>query len=312
MLSGSSSLLRSISRLICNYVLYLKIIQKETIFNERWDNLIILDGCRYDTFKEILKNIPIKGKLKFKISKGSDTFSFLQENFKTYHEDIVYITANPFVNKLLKNKVFKIVSSWKYGWDETLNNVAPWIVYQDALITLRKYPNKRLIVHFSQPHSPYPNRTGETCTKEDWINIVQGRKLKSKYKIDEGTYTDWHYVDVKLLPIKKLKEGYVQNLKLVFPWVKKLVRILPGKTIITSDHGECFGEKLHPLLPLRIYGHPRGFKFPVLVKVPWFIVKVEKEEIDIHTELKKLKRVFMNEESEEDLIRERLKILGYI
>lgn len=38
---------------------------------------------------------------------------------------------------------------------------------------------------------------------------------------------------------------------------------LPGKKVITADHGEAFGEGGN-------YGHPEKSIHPVLVEVPWF------------------------------------------
>lgn len=79
------------------------------IFEETWDNLIILDACRYDFFKEAIQRSKIKGKLKLKISKGSHTISFLTRNFdKTFYDEIVYLTANPHVDMLFKAKFYKI------------------------------------------------------------------------------------------------------------------------------------------------------------------------------------------------------------
>ena len=63
------------------------------ILDEEWDNLIILDACRYDTFKD---NNFLQGKLEYRISKGSTTREFLTKNFienndETYN-DIIYIS----------------------------------------------------------------------------------------------------------------------------------------------------------------------------------------------------------------------------
>ena len=66
------------------------------ILDEDWDNLIILDACRYDFFKEEIEKRQIDGYLKKVISRGSHTLNFLKENFtEDYYNDIVYITANP-------------------------------------------------------------------------------------------------------------------------------------------------------------------------------------------------------------------------
>jgi hypothetical protein len=45
---------------------------------------------------------------------------------------------------------------------------------------------------------------------------------------------------------------------------------LPGKTVVSSDHGELLGERLSPI-PLRAYGHPMGIYMDELVKIPWHV-----------------------------------------
>lgn len=131
-----------------------------SIFDEDWDNLIILDACRYDAFYEILKRgrIKIKGRLEYRISKGSDTSQFLLKNFiKERYDDIIYITANPLVSIILKNRVYKIIPVWRFGWDEEYKTVHPKTLYYYTLKTYDKYKylGKRFIIHFIQPHYPY-------------------------------------------------------------------------------------------------------------------------------------------------------------
>ena len=49
---------------------------------------------------------------------------------------------------------------------------------------------------------------------------------------------------------------------------------MQGRVVITSDHSNAIGEKLHPLIPFKIYGHPHGrIRIEALVKVPWFITE---------------------------------------
>lgn len=63
------------------------------ILAEDWDNLLILDACRYDMFKSYAE---LPGRLEHRISKGSATYEFLSGNFKERSAlDTVYATANP-------------------------------------------------------------------------------------------------------------------------------------------------------------------------------------------------------------------------
>jgi len=53
-------------------------------------------------------------------------------------------------------------------------------------------------------------------------------------------------------------DAYKNNLKLVLPSVRELVDELTGKMVITSDHGNMFGERSSPI-PYREWGHPKEF-----------------------------------------------------
>ena len=48
------------------------------VFEEDWDTLIILDGCRYDTFAELND---ISGELESRQSQGSTSWEFMEANF---------------------------------------------------------------------------------------------------------------------------------------------------------------------------------------------------------------------------------------
>lgn len=237
------------------------------VTEEDWDNLIILDACRYDTFKELNT---IEGKLESRISRGSCTSQFLWENFgKGEFKDIVYITANPWVSRALHGKFHRIINVWDKGWDEALCTVLPQTVYDYTVEALSKYQGKRFIIHFMQPHMPFINPyiyySFDTEIRREMVKFyILHHKIHRyiKEKFEKGEISKKIYI-----------EGYKENLKLTLPYVKRLVNILNGKTIVTSDHGEAFGEFVHPLIPIRIYSHPCNFRINTLTKVSWLIVK---------------------------------------
>jgi len=238
------------------------------IVDEEWDNLIILDACRYDMFKRYNN---IKGKLEFRISRGSCTPEFLLENFDKHpnrkkFKDIVYVSANPFVSKLLPNKFYKIYPTWDYGWDHELNTVPPENVVKDSLRAHKENPHKRLIIHFVQPHYPF--------LTVKLIGTGFRRLRKSVLENKNGLYdvNPWFLVERGQIPIRIMVKGYVENLKIVLRSVKSLINQLSGKTVITSDHGELFGERPHILYPFKAYEHPPRFYVKSLVKVPWLII----------------------------------------
>jgi hypothetical protein len=245
------------------------------IFEEDWDYLIILDACRFDIFKEEIKNYDVKGKLQYRVSRGSLTTQFLIENFINVDEElkkqlnkIIYISANPYVNILFKNEFYKIIPVWSFGWDDNLKTVPPDVVYRIALETIRKHWNKKVIIHFMQPHEPFVSLNNYKTTGFDRLRQAA---LYSKMNDVSSDTSIWNLVEKNYLKLDRAIKAYIKNLKWVMPYAIKLCKVLPGKTVITSDHGEAFGEKVHPLIPVRVYGHHNNVRIEPLIKVPWFI-----------------------------------------
>jgi len=257
------------------------------ILKEEFDNLIILDACRFDLFESEIKNWNIKGRLEYRISRGSDTLSFLLENFgdnkfNPIKKKIVYITANPFVNREFEGEFWKIIPVWLSGWDEELNTVPPKAVYKATIQAIRRYQGKKFIIHFIQPHCPFIKIGKLARIDKTFVRLREAMLSGEAQKVDLGI---WGLLQRGKVTEEEVLWGYKENLRAVMPYVEKLCKILPGRTVITADHGEAIGEKLHPIIPLRIYGHPCGnIRMESLIKVPWFICeesgnldRVEKE-----------------------------------
>ena len=271
------------------------------ILSESWDNLIILDACRYDVFKEVVSETKLKGELEWRISRGTTTSEFLRQNFGRCprFEDIVYVSANPMVAKFLpRDKFSTLIAAWGHGgWNEESNTVLPETVYKLASDTIERNNDKRLIIHFLQPHAPfigYSNLLRKHSTlKSVPLLVYDNRDTKLWSTVDRPTLLSLH---------KK-------NLLHVMPYVQQLLEVLSGTTIITADHGDAFGEWIHPLIPIRVYGHAERTRIPALVKVPWFRVhSVRKKETRTNRQAEE--NVVMTKE-EEDLINQRLTALGY-
>lgn len=236
--------------------------------SEDWDYLIILDACRYDIFAEEAGRRNLQGNLEHRISKGSMTSEFLTENFGNRNFDnIVYITSNPFINILLKNRFYKIVPVWEFGWDSELNTVRPEQVYNCALDEIPKHAGKKFIIHFMQPHHPFltlkiPKTTGIKLFRESVVN-------NAELQPDIGP---WGSVLRHDISAEQVIEAYKENLRIAMDYVEKLIPNLHGKIVITSDHGEGFGEPLHRFFPIKVYGHPQKVRIEPLIKVPWFVI----------------------------------------
>ncbi|MFW9820772.1 MAG: hypothetical protein ACFFE5_14275 [Candidatus Thorarchaeota archaeon] len=149
----------------------------------------------------------------------------------------------------------------------------------------KNYPQKKLIIHFMQPHYPYIG-----------YNFDINKKKKKNPFFTLYTARIYSSIDKK----NHIK-AYRNNLELAMDFVEKLLRVLPGTTVITSDHGESFGERIFPILPFKLFGHHRRFKIPVLLKVPWFESKslYEKPQISSSIDEKtKIKEIVQNFEKD--------------
>jgi len=249
------------------------------VLEEEWDSLIILDACRFDCFRNLhgLKELP--GRLEHRFSLGTETTTFLRRNFRSRRDDIVYVTANPFVNRYLEGKFHRIIPVWKYGWSEEHRTVLPETMYMEALKAHLRYRDKRLIVHFIQPHYPYiGDRVSSRHAgylRDEMVGKGEGRPFRDVY-LDRPFF-------VYSMPVYGLIEGerqralYWMNLKRAVHYVLRLIDALPGRTVVTADHGEAFGEPFRSYLPIHVYGHLPNVKMDVLERVPWLVVEPEEK-----------------------------------
>ncbi|RLI40718.1 hypothetical protein DRO69_12530, partial [Candidatus Bathyarchaeota archaeon] len=139
--------------------------EAKNLLEEKWDFLIILDACRYDYFKDVYRNY-LDGNVKKAISPALHTMDWLNKVFPDFYDDIVYISANPYINSKIevtdqyglkfdgKRHFFEVVDVWKWEWDFKLGTVPPHNV-NEALFKYGHNKNKRFIIHYIQPHEPY-------------------------------------------------------------------------------------------------------------------------------------------------------------
>ena len=292
------------------------------VYDEEWDNLIILDACRYDTFKELNR---IEGRLESRISRGSVTSEFLIENFrkhpqKSTFDDVVYVASNPFVNLLLPERFHKIYPVWDYGWDEKLCTIPPEPVVNTALEARRLYPEKRLIIHFMQPHFPplvgRPNGdTGEALKRLSGL-AREGADPDKVLNLKRGYPPQWFATTTNglcargILTKQETIDLYKQNLRVVLSHVEAMLKQLPGVSVITGDHGDLFGERLGILYPFPVYGHWPGMRLGRLVLVPW-LVSVNHEKVMAPKRESAESTSAALPEADDEKIKDRLRKLGY-
>ena len=243
------------------------------VMTEDWDNLYLLDACRYDMFAD---QNQLSGTLDSRISKGPTTPEFLEANFANQtHYDTIYVTANPihaadgWCSVALENVFHEVIDVWKDGWDEELGTVPPEVMTESVLDAAARHPNKRLFAHFIQPHHPFIGASGRSLIDRGWDSRA--------YALDTPSDSDnptvgkiWDRLEEGLITTDRVWQAYTENLDLVWPHLEKLFAEIDGKTVVTSDHGNLVGERLWPF-PRRGYGHPHGLYAPKLIKVPWLI-----------------------------------------
>lgn len=258
----------------------------EKVLKKEWDNLVILDACRYDVFQEI-NTLP--GDLDSITSMGSSTQEFTRRNFAGKKvPDTVYVYSKPNPAQL-DAKFHNVYNIWRELEGESADGWGDGRFVPNELMTERaceiatKHPDKRLIIHYTPPHLPFIGPEGQKLHEEYTWNITEFYKIVANGEINEQI----------------LWEAYQENLEVTLPHIKKLYQELSGKTVVTSDHGQAFGE-------WGVYWHPSNVHIDALREVPWLEMPYEeRKEITVGNANKD----FIDYELEE--VNERLEHLGY-
>lgn len=214
------------------------------VMQEDWDTLIVLDACRADYFERAVDPDRFDD-YERRVSLGSHSSEWTRRNFQgKSFGDTVYVSANPHTSLEAGDAFHHIVELWETDNDEEAGVVPPGAVRDAAVEAHAEFPDKRLIVHFMQPHGPFI-----------------GSQIGDDYE-DESEY--W--------------QAYSENLEYVFDYVDDLIDVISGKTVITADHGQIYASGLTELLG--IGGHKPRLRFPSLVTVPWAVMDGERRSIE--------------------------------
>ncbi|OYR42853.1 hypothetical protein [Halorubrum sp. Hd13] len=271
------------------------------VFDEDWDTLVVLDACRYDMFEEMNH---IEGELTARESKGSSTSEWLRTNVDGRDlRDTVYVTANPQLERNRENwdvDFHEVINVWlDEGWDEDTGTVLADTMTETAITAHEQFPQKRIVVHYMQPHYPFVSSDTE-FDKEHLASIESGEDEATGENVWAQKFTG--ELDQTR---SELWDVYTANLEYVLKHVEDLLTEILGKTVITSDHGNYVGEHASPI-PIREYGHPRGLYEEPVTRIPWLEV--------VQGERRQIRTGVTNEISKEidtDRVTERLKDLGY-
>lgn len=267
------------------------------VVDEDWDNLLILDACRADLFTASINTAQFDAYRTVR-SKGSTTAEWLSRNFPGSYGDIVYVSGNPNTANEVSDSFHKLIEVWRSDYDEEIGTVRHGSIIEALRAAIDNHPDKRLIGHFMQPHHPFIPQPDD----DDGWSAIDDAGGGVQINPEEQT-TIWDALEAGRATHDEVWAGYRANLELVLDDVIRFARELPGKTVITSDHGNAFGER--PLLaPKRIFAHPPNVRLDPLVKVPWAEIDGKRREIVAE-------EVSSSSTTDEEIVEQRLRELGY-
>lgn len=232
------------------------------LFAEDWDVCLLLDACRADMLDGHRDLLPADASVSETRSRGSSTRQFLSANVAGRQlDDTVYVTANPQFAKhsdRLDGRFHAVEHVWRDEWDEDAKTVRPATVTDELLAARDRYPNKRILAHYLQPHYPFlgsdaafDKRGHIHADGSFWTDVREGR-------LDVDADRIW--------------ELYHDNLAHALEAIQPAFDRLQGRLVVTSDHGNMVGERARPI-PVREWGHPPDLFTDELLRVPWVVIE---------------------------------------
>jgi len=183
------------------------------------------------------------------------------------HGDLVYFSANPHIDNI-RATFHDIIRLWETDWNESRGTVMPQQVVTRVKNSIQSFPNKRIIVHLMQPHRPFigPKSFDYAMSgfSRQGVNIPHGSSPEIPFW--------WDRLRSGEIEKNHVWSMYKDSLNYTLPYVEELVDILPGKSVITADHGNCFGED-------NIFGHPSYTHHYNLVRIPWLTIEDQRKTI---------------------------------
>jgi len=224
------------------------------ILNEEWDICIVLDACRADLLADVVGDHSFLDTNTTR-SVGSATFEWMPKTFSDDRDfsNVTYVCANPFSGEFLNGDDFELLEEvWRTSWDPELGTV-PADSVTDATIRIgRELRPERLLIHYMQPHVPF--------VPSDWST---GPRVNEFGQWGASSGPDaFEELAMGLRDEEEVWTGYTKNLDYVLSSVSTLLENVDGdRVVITSDHGNAFGE-------WGLYGH---YSVPLacLRTVPW-------------------------------------------
>lgn len=272
------------------------------VFDYDWDLLVILDACRFDAFRAVAGDVPWIESFEEARSIGSMSAEWTLKTFTRAHRDVIadtaLVTGNIWTDEILNEHretgqhdraIERGLPRWDtvttddfsyYEYtrghideDEKLHpdsRGSPHILTDRAISVARDEEFDRMIVHYMLPHKPLIADAldwtpGETTTEE----LMAGPERTRGLEPVEQSYGPVNNGEV---PRETLVDRYRKNLRLGLEYVDVLRNNVDAETVVvTSDHGESFGEH-------GIWAHPFGFPMGPVKTVPWAKTTAEDRE----------------------------------
>lgn len=263
--------------------------EEKNIFSESWDVLIILDACTMPLMRNIESDWEFLSNSGSIFSVGSSSYEFMEKTFTDEYssemKDTIYVTGNPHSEMLLSSSDFYLLDEvWEYAWDSKAGTIPARPITDRAIKHSREKDPDRMIVHYMQPHFPsmVSNKMGSKIHPDDAGEVWTGSVWD---KLREGEIAE-----------ENVRTAYQENLNYVLEDLDLLLENMDAdKVIITSDHGNSFGE-------FGMFGHHGYTPLTSLRKVPWYATKATDEKRHDPTDYE------YNESDAQD----RLEALGYV
>jgi hypothetical protein len=219
---------------------------QQSVLEDSWDVLVVLDACRYDSLRE--RN-PFDAPCQRRRTQAPNTAPWFLRNFVEVPveatSDVVYVTANPKTSETLDtdSRFHLFERVFEHHWDTQADSVLPEELTDIALKRASEYPEKRLVVHYLQPHGPFVGAERPNLHLHGYEELRRGE-----------------------VSLEEVLAAYHTCLSKLLTEVERLVDGVSGDVVVTADHGESFGEA-------GVYAHPPWAYSDVLIGVPWIEVE---------------------------------------
>jgi hypothetical protein len=176
------------------------------------------------------------------------------------------------VSRHVPGSFHQLIECWRDAVSEDLNGPDASVVTEAAIAAHEQYPNKRVVVHYIQPHYPF--------VKDPDLQFTTFRNTTEwRVEGDSRAADVWEALRAGLVAKDDVWAGYRRNLEYVLEEVEELLAAIDGRAAVTADHGNLLGEWSYPV-PIREYGHPSELVQPSLTTVPWAIRDGPRREIE--------------------------------